>query len=943
MWRESGGALANSIDDLRGAENSQNMNISHIGLGWEQPFPITLGRYLRERFGDRGPFDSLLVWVPSSRFGRHLLAELFTAEEGALHPPQLMTPAQYVQKWMEGREGVASEAERLLAWRDALQAIPRGRLASLFPGVAADAGRRVPFDLAVQLMRLQDELAELEWTMQAVSRTEEEETPRWEVLAELESGYHERLAHRGKDDPNRALAVGHGLPAELMGCRTLLIAAVHNLTPREGRLVAQLAKSGMPVEALWPVPSSELEHFDQWGRPDPDYWESADISDALVEATVVNFSDPEPAIRATVEALEASGEPVDAMALAACEEAVRDCLIEVAAVARVPLYNPEGAPYARGLVGSCLLQCLSWRHGQELRGLETLLQQEVFRAWCARRGQDPDDLQGRLLELRREHLFERYAAMCSRTLVVSDTMRPIHGLVAEMESHLFAGFTRGFLAGLWHLLNALTEVDWPAEGDVHASIEALYEVFGNNLDETDGLDLLRHLMLTRRYYPERSAEERPVSGWLEAPWETAPQLILIGLPDNTVPGGKVQSTFLTPGLRKRLGVPGHREEAALQALRLRILLESRAGEGALRMALYARSLGENPVLPCRFLFNTHAGNTVRRARFLMQGRGGEAHAPAASFGTKLTLPSPTPLKHISVSGLNAYLRNPFRYYLEYRLGWQPLEPVPMELDALRFGQLAHGVLEAFGKDPKAASKSAEAIAEDFEQGLDALVAAQYGQRLPVSLRIQIMSLGQRLRHAAVVLEGLFADGWRIEDTEWAFPREAVRIGGVWLRGRIDLVLRNEAEDRYLLIDYKTSDIAVTAEKAHCVGARNVDPDGFLPEQYFQRGDKVLRWQNLQLPLYAHAFRECRGAYADCGYINLAKAASDIALSEWQITPTEVAAAVQCAEAIVAQIQAGRFPLPPKVAYDDPFLPWFGTDFQRTIDPAWQAQHMEVGT
>lgn len=920
------------------------MEISHTGLGWSRPFPVALAAYLKERFGADGAYDRILLWVPSSRFGRHVLAELFSGEHEALHPPLLMTPDQYRQKWRESVEGLATDPERLLAWRTAMERFSRERLEGLFPGLARNEQRKVPFELAVQLFRLQEELAEMEWTMAAVSRRVTDDSGRWEILAELETHYHAVLDGRSRGDPNRVMKAAHEAPGEVLACDRLLIAGVHNLTPRQMRLVRDMAESGLRVEAVWPLPEEALGTLDAWGRPDPAHWQTAEIPDERLRASLVKVADPMPAIRSTIQLAQAYADPIDALSLAACEEEVRDLLIELAAVEGVSLYNPEGETLEQSDIGRCVLRCLSWRQAQAFEDLEALLEHGIFQGWCQRRGIDSRQAQRDLFELRREHLFDRFPAIVDVRVKPRESIRRIRALVAEMEASLFSGFADGFLVGIWRLLNSLEEgYEGPMGTDLHGLVEDLHEVFGRSLEPVDGQDLLRHLMRVRRLYPERRMEERPVSGWLEAPWETAPHLVLLGIPDRAVPGSDVQSPFVTPGLKRDLGLPGAAEEAAFHALRIRILLESRSRSGCLQMILYSRTLDETPVLPSRFLFNTRVGNTVARATLLMQNRGKSADVPAAQFGACLGLPEPRPREQVSVSALNAYLRNPFGYYLSSHLKWKPYEELPRELDALKFGELAHVVLEEVGRIAQAdPTVDEDAIQAHLQERLEAVVVQELGSSLPVAVRIQIESLRQRLRHAAPVIADLLQSGWRVEATEWAFPDDgSVCLGDMRLSGRIDLILRHEQDGAYLLIDYKTSDKASAAARAHFVGRQKSPQTAFLPERYFTVGKDIRRWLNLQLPMYVHAFRLSRGHMAQCGYINLAKAVSEVELSTWVITEEELASAVACAEAIAAGIQAGRFPHEESGQDRDPFLPWLGNDPFNTVCRDWRERHMEA--
>lgn len=917
------------------------MEIRRTGIGWHAPLPVLFGQLLKERHGQCGPFDKICVFVPSSRFGRHLLAELFSADEEALHPPVVLTPNRYLRQWSEAVPELATETARLLIWRRVLTGFPRGRLGPLFPGLASASTASVPFDLAVQLLRLQDELAEMGWTIGQVAEHDAMEPERWHVLAELEAVYIDALEKAGWMDPNRTFAqMRRSIPEELEVCDRLYVVGLHNLTPRQTAIIEDFAQSGRWVEHIWGVPEDQIETLDGCGRPHPDYWESAPIPDHVIEGSVKKVAEPMAAVHAILRLASAYSESVDDLALASCEADVRETLIEMAAFEGLVFYDPEGALWEQNPLGNCLLKCLSWRKTESLKDLQDLLHHALFRAWIESWSGNPDQLQKSLYKVQKDKFFEAYSALCDGDLGASREIADIRNLVERMEQELFAGFASGFLKGLWtitHRLGAFLKSD--EGGDPRLLVEELYETFGASLGGAEGEELFRHLMRTRRFYPDRDPHERPVSGWLEAPWETAPHLVLAGIPDTTVPGPKNRSPFLSPGLRKNLGLPGHREEAAFHALRLRLMLESRSVEGRLDILHYEKALSETAVLPSRFLFNSSKGGVVRRTRFLMKNESPERVTPAPSFGSQLCLPEPVAPESLSISGMNLYLKNPFHYYLRYIQKWEAFEKLPIEMDALQFGTLAHAVLERFAAEarlsptPKSADIRAFLLAE-----LDRTARERLGSAPAPAVQIQLDSMRQRLLALGDVFEACFQDGYMVCETEWDFGKEQpLPLGQMRLKGVIDLVLHRPSDNQYLLIDYKTRDSAQGAQAAHYKKPKTVPDDPFLPEQYFSLGDKVYRWEDLQLPLYAHAWKQIRGADVACAYINLAKAVSQIKLDVWEVTPEEVKSAVTCAEAIAGKVASGEFPFADS-SWNDPYRIWFGNDYPSTIGKQWRDRH-----
>src|SRR5690606_3882491 len=59
----------------------------------------------------------------------------------------------------------------------------------------------------------------------------------------------------------------------------------------------------------------------------------------------------------------------------------------------------------------------------------------------------------------------------------------------------------------------------------------------------------------------------------------------------------------------------------------------------------------------------------------------------------------TPPAHMNATDFRLYLACPYRYALQRLLRLEPMPRESLEMDPLRFGSLAHEVLERFGRDP----------------------------------------------------------------------------------------------------------------------------------------------------------------------------------------------------------------------------------------------------
>jgi hypothetical protein len=267
---------------------------------------------------------------------------------------------------------------------------------------------------------------------------------------------------------------------------------------------------------------------------------------------------------------------------------------------------------------------------------------------------------------------------------------------------------------------------------------------------------------------------------------------------------------------------------------------------------------------------------------------------------------------MSVTEFRDYLACPYRYALRHRLRLQRLSDHARELDAGRFGTLAHRVLEAFGSDPDAADAADPAAIEAFLlDTLARLVRELFGREPMPAVQVQAARLAQRLQAFARVQSVLRREGWRIDAVELAFDgRVALDIPGqapMPLRAKIDRVDRHERTGERRIIDYKTGEGGRTPHAAHH-GTESIGDGSELP------------WLDLQLPLYrylvCHAFP---GPDPQLGYLVLPRKASDVAvrLGGWRTEQLE--AGLDAARRIVQLVRAGSFPLNPEHHWSlDPF-------------------------
>src|SRR5690606_16318035 len=104
-----------------------------------------------------------------------------------------------------------------------------------------------------------------------------------------------------------------------------------------------------------------------------------------------------------------------------------------------------------------------------------------------------------------------------------------------------------------------------------------------------------------------------------------------------------------------------------------------------------------------------------------------------------------PIGRVRVTAFRHLLADPYGWALGSLLDLAPLDDQARELDGLRFGDLAHEVLERFGRGAEVHSADAGVVAARLDALLDACARERFGERgLPV-VRLQVEQLRARLR------------------------------------------------------------------------------------------------------------------------------------------------------------------------------------------------------
>ncbi|MBC8289313.1 MAG: PD-(D/E)XK nuclease family protein [Planctomycetes bacterium] len=272
-------------------------------------------------------------------------------------------------------------------------------------------------------------------------------------------------------------------------------------------------------------------------------------------------------------------------------------------------------------------------------------------------------------------------------------------------------------------------------------------------------------------------------------------------------------------------------------------------------------------MPSRLLFTSGGRETAERCIAFFGEEPEAAPAPRitvasqASGAGEFKVPEPSmtePVPSVSVTAFRTYLECPYRFYLRHVLKLDRLDDTSLELNPLQFGNLAHSVLDWFGRSELKSSTDAELIRRSLENRLDWLARQDYGQQRMAAIEIQLLQLRRRLAAFATWQAGRANAGWIIHyvEAEQRVPVKFETDDGreIELRGRIDRIDHHADRNEWEIFDYKTSEAERSPRRAHT--KRNRDGNS--------------EWVDLQLPLYRHLAKPLGVSVARLGYIVLPK-------------------------------------------------------------------------
>ena len=916
------------------------MPVTKEYIGWSKSLAPSVAQAILEATKDQKipggraiDLSKHRIIVPSQFAGRLIREQLAMQSSHGVLLPSIETPESFLN-WGDSQDDAASSLDALAAWVQVLMQNQRSQFPALFPA-AQESNELFSFDdalpLADTLYQLRDQLggSASGHDFGTVANLKDNNEPaRWRDLARLETQYREILAQRQLSDHNdvrSALAKGNEQPegvvqiwlAVLPDPQPLLITALERL------------KDKIKVKVLIGADATEANYFDEWGRPIGEKWLERRSDWKGFSNCVHVVNDPTEGMRKLRQLASTTKTPHGVLSVCACDRETD--APRVAATLKsigTEVINPLGIAHSSHATHHALnawTLCLnnSEPHFDQIRQVfqipsltRSILGLTSPADFTALNTQlditDRAFIRGKLSEII-EHISNLPAPVDYRAKADWQQMQALlphlSKLLATRKLHLTLSLSNCLAETLKLVIGDQPLQSNNIEDDFNIKVaEALEDAAANLSNSLTKLSLAQSLKLVgaiagaKRYRRSEATEAVNLPGWVEAPWEPTPHLIVYGLTDNIQPKTPHADPFLPASLREKVGLPSNDSIFAAAAFNLEQLWRRREQLGRLDIIIPQTDASNNPLRPSRLLFLGPDNALTARVKTLFGDIPPVEAQPyweipsAHKFvpqSTQAGMEKAT--THISATAFKDYLANPAEYWLKHALKMSEKEHGDEELNAGAFGTLIHAALERFGiANLNRNDLDEHAIAKELEHHLQTYAEEVFGHNPPKSVQLQILSASARLQGFAPLQAKLFKDGWQIIETEGKLPE--LNINGVKITGRFDRIDCHTDGKQWRVYDYKTFSNAKKPEQTHLREPKSDDVEFVFesPKKTKNGNIKFKRWIDLQLPVYYHALHgKYPGMKEGCklvvGYICLPSEPNGCVVNHWADFDEEVGA------------------------------------------------------
>lgn len=962
---------------------SHHAGVSRLFLGWDKPLVQSVTEHLAAGWDGKGALDlsDWLIVVPTRHASRRLreaLAIHAATKDAAVLPPLTVTP-DFLSSPERLREvDAAGQIETLLLWTAEMLKLDLDVHRHLFPINPVERTFSWALKTASDLLQVRETLNENGLSLEDAARMLEKsemEPERWSDLARLEKQCilaTESLGYADWQVTRRRAAAEGSLPETV---RRIMMAGV--LDPSALAIEALERHShSLPVEVLvFAPPSSHSGYFDLWGRPIAELWLTEPIQIVKPESRIHQSSTPAGQAAEAMTLIAEHTNPGMVAAMGVADVEIAAPLEKTLAEHDIGAYDPAGRRMGTHGVFHLLRLMSQLSASRSFNSAAQLMRcpdiaETIRRMTQAQTGTRPSlpRLLNDLDELAVEALpdtLEDAIELAPRHFEQETISPVVVGLdwlaatLKQLAGPSFGNALTDFLAEVFSLrpfrLDRPQDAVFAAIADqISQVLDALEgpaaKLFTSSLSTGSRLELLLRVMEDQVFYPERTARDMDLQGWLELLWEDAPHLIVTGMNDGKVPESILSHQFLPDSARRALGLRNNDTRFARDACLMTSIIELRKQSGGRVDFIFGRiGSGEEPLRPSRLLFQCPDAELAERT--LQFFKKPVTHSEPMPWQLAWRL-KPHPLaddagifRKLSVTQFRDYLTCPFRFYLKHGLKMSHVDASGTEMDAMTFGSLLHHVLEKFATEsPAATSTDAAVIRTELHRLLEARLHATFGQRLTVPVMIQCESARQRLSWWAEIEAEERAKGWQIVAAETRLSPEGDpwKLGDMIVSGVVDRVERHP-QLGIRLIDFKTYSPS-TAQKGERKSVedyhlnkikRTEDASLLAPWALTHNGKgEEARWADLQLPLYHLAMQRIYpNEKIHTAYATLGKTKGDIGIDAWpDLEGSQLASAKACAEGIISAVLARHFwPPAEKLPFGDDFGQLFFGDPLKAVD------------
>ncbi len=842
------------------------------------------------------------VIVPSQFAGRLIREQLAIQSPHGVLLPKIETPESFLN-WGDRNLDIANNEDCLLAWIQVLteESFDWEDYPNLFPDTK---NRKVKFDFhsaqtfAQQLIRLRDQLGgssiahNFRSVIKIIVEIRPEEENRWNNLAELEDQYLAVLKKMGKGDHNQirtSLATGDGMPE---GVDTVWLVSL--LDPQPLLIEAlKRRKDKLSIKILIGADETENAGFDEFGRPDTEFWKNREAQWDDFESNVHVVRDPEHGLDKLSELLNNTKPEFGTLAVIPCERErypamISDRLKSLGAESLNPMGKLHGDHVIHHLMTS-MVNLLKYKTFANLRktllhptlaknllgDYETSFQSLNLKLDALSSRKPPQNLI-KLVEYVRglkDSDDDREKIQLEKIRKLENTLSFIINKLQEFDKLRPNELGLSLLKLCQNKDQSTSDYEQEFASEVSESIEEILANLnpesseGIKLNSTEWIELALSISREERFRKNFTEEPINLPGWMEAMWEPVPHLVIFGFTDDLIPQSHNADPFLPSHLRDKLGLTTSENHFANAAFSLERIRRCRT-EGRVDIIVPRHDCDGNGLRPSRLLFLCQDDQLIKRVHILFESELTTESQPYWEIPEELRLIPVAKLEklakrqnHISATGFEGYLSNPADFWLKTILQLNETSHDDVELNRAEFGTLIHSVLETFGRDPNNHNLTDPAeIAEKLGGYLDKHFKSLYGDEPESSLILQKETAKDRLLRFSETQASLVKEGWRIKEVEGTLP--PVIFNGIEVGGRFDRLDYHADTKTFRVYDYKTFDkIDNNSPQArHWAKVTKINAKEIPDFQFHIDGEKTKKppikdirkvWRNLQLPVYYH--------------------------------------------------------------------------------------------